>query len=327
MRLSVAMPIYNGAEYVGEQMESLAAQSRPPDELVVCDDNSSDDSVEIIAAFAGEAPFPVILHENSENLGYARNAKKAVGHCGGEVVFLCDHDDVWLPEKVGMYEEAFSARPDVGGVFSNAEVVDKDLRLTGRDLWRTANFNPGRRRRFEGFPFEVLLGGNVAYGPTLAFRRSLAEPAKPFPPSWDADEWISLFVAVSSKFHVFDEPLVKYRQHASNLVGAKGGGTIKENVGRARSGSRLAFYSELAEHYSLLQRRLTEAPGLARDPEDLGRLREKIEHSRFRAELGGPFPRRLSGVLRELMSARYHRYSGGVKSAAKDALFRGSDSA
>lgn len=325
MRLSVAMPVYNGAGYVGEQMESLAAQSRPPDELIICDDGSSDDTPEIVAAFAGKSSFPVTLHDNRENLGYVKNTEKAVSLCGGEVIFLCDQDDVWLPEKLELYEEVFSTRPDVGGVFSNAEIVDKDLRYVGLDLWHTADFNPRRRRRFESVPFEVLLRGNVVYGNTFAFRRSLRDAALPLPASWDADEWIALLTAVSSKLHFFDEPLVKYRQHADNLIGAKDSGTVKENVQRALRSARSVFYSDLVDNYSLLERRLAEAPGLVRDPEDLRRLKDRIEHLRFRAELNGAFPRRLSGVFGELLSARYHRYSGGFKSAARDALFRGSD--
>jgi glycosyltransferase involved in cell wall biosynthesis len=323
MRLSIAMPVYNGAAYVGEQMESLAAQSRPPDEVVVCDDGSTDGTCEIVAAFAGRADFPVILHENRDNLGYTKNTEKAVGLCEGEMIFLCDQDDVWLPDKLRMHEEVFVTRPEVGGVFSNAEIVDGELRRTGRDLWWTSGFDERRRRRFERAPFETLLKGNVVYGLTFAFRSAVRDISIPIPASWDADEWMALFAAVSSKLHFFDEPLVKYRQHGGNLFGAKGDGTLKENVERALRDTRFTFYSRLVEHYSLLEERLAGAPEVARDPEDFRILEEKINHLRFRAELDGAFPRRLYRVFGELSSGRYHRNSGGFKSAARDALLRG----
>src|SRR3954470_19039846 len=85
---SVAMCTYNGARFLGAQLASVAAQTRPPDELVVCDDRSTDETADIVRAFASRAPFPVRLHVNEENLGSTKNFERALSFCEGEVIVL-----------------------------------------------------------------------------------------------------------------------------------------------------------------------------------------------------------------------------------------------
>src|SRR5258708_37621369 len=98
--LSVAMCTYNGARFLPEQLESIAAQTKLPDELVVCDDRSTDGSVEIIRSFAQRAPFEIRLDINANNLGSTKNFEKAIGLCQGEIIALADQDDVWCPQKL-----------------------------------------------------------------------------------------------------------------------------------------------------------------------------------------------------------------------------------
>src|ERR687894_3003245 len=99
-RFSVAMCTYNGARFVAEQLASVAAQTRPPDELVVCDDGSTDETCRLVEEFAARAPFPVRLFVNERNLGSTRNFGRAVALCEGDLVALSDQDDVWHPEKL-----------------------------------------------------------------------------------------------------------------------------------------------------------------------------------------------------------------------------------
>jgi len=102
-RLSVAMCTCNGAPYLRAQLRSLAAQSRVPDEVVVCDDVSSDATCDIIADFATRAPFPVRLHVNARRLGWTKNFEQAVALCDGELIALSDQDDVWYPYKIALH--------------------------------------------------------------------------------------------------------------------------------------------------------------------------------------------------------------------------------
>src|SRR4029079_17285220 len=90
----------NGARFLPEQLRSIAAQTRPPDELIVCDDRSTDETAQVIEAFAATAPFPVRLVRNEERLGSTRNFERAVSLCDGSLIALADQDDSWHPEKL-----------------------------------------------------------------------------------------------------------------------------------------------------------------------------------------------------------------------------------
>src|SRR5260370_27009832 len=98
--ISVAMCTFNGARFLPEQLQSIALQTLQPSELVICDDGSTDGTVGILQSFALSARFPVRIFCNQETLGPARNFEKAIGLCDGEIISLCDQDDVWRPEKL-----------------------------------------------------------------------------------------------------------------------------------------------------------------------------------------------------------------------------------
>src|ERR1700751_1590888 len=98
MRVSIALAVYNGERFIAEQLESLANQTRLPDELIVSDDASTDQTVELIREFAARASFPVRLLLNDENVGCTRNFDRALRECNGDIIFLCDHDDVWYAD-------------------------------------------------------------------------------------------------------------------------------------------------------------------------------------------------------------------------------------
>ncbi|HEV2859955.1 MAG TPA: glycosyltransferase family 2 protein [Pyrinomonadaceae bacterium] len=320
MRLSVALCTYNGEQYLAEQLDSLAAQTRPPDELVACDDHSTDRTPDIIRDFAARAPFPVHLHVNPDNVGSTRNFDRAVRLCRGEVIALCDQDDVWHPLKLGRFEEVFSTDPSVGLVFTDAEVVDESLRPTGARLW-DATFDPEERRLMkEGRAFDVLAQHNVVTGATMAFRSRLRDVALPIPDS-DAfihDGWIALTVAAVSRVEALAEPLVKYRQHAGQQIGVGAAGAARDGTPAARA----RYYAGEAEKLERLRERLLAARGLDDGSLDsrVKRAGELAAHYRVRGGLLKTRRERLPLVLRELLTLRYHRYSKGLSSAALDLL-------
>ena len=98
--VSIALCTYNGEKFLDLQLESLRHQTVAPDELIVCDDASSDRSVEIVEAFARRVSFPVRLFRNARNLGYVKNFEQAISHCTQDLVFLCDQDDLWDARKI-----------------------------------------------------------------------------------------------------------------------------------------------------------------------------------------------------------------------------------
>ena len=107
LSLSIALASYNGERYIAEQLDSIARQTRLPDELIISDDASGDATPAIALDFARQAPFPVKVLQNSERAGSTRNFEIAIRACTGDIIFLCDQDDVWYPNKISLVEERF----------------------------------------------------------------------------------------------------------------------------------------------------------------------------------------------------------------------------
>lgn len=321
MKLSVAMCTYNGARFLREQLASVAAQTRTPDELIVCDDCSQDETPQIVEAFAVSAPFDVRLQRNAANVGSTKNFEQAVGLCGGQIIALSDQDDVWLPEKLETLETELVRTPTAGLVFSDADVVDERLRPLGYRLWQAtgeANFGEAKQKLFrEGLAFDVLLTGNVVTGATMAFRAAYKELVLPIPgdTSLIHDGWIAMLIAAVSDVAFVARPLVKYRQHAAQQLGAYHGRVSAGGLKAVRRENPYA--SELHRLASLAER--LKARGAAFDgAAALDKLDEKAAHLRARMEISRAGLGRVPRIARELLSRRYHLYSNGVYSAAKD---------
>ena len=220
MRISVAMCTYNGARYLGEQLESLVTQQRLPDELVVCDDGSSDGTIEILEQFVTKAPFPVRLSRNAHNLGYSRNFAQTMGLCDGEVIALSDQDDVWYPEKLKRMESIFEQYPDVEGAFSDGDIIDDNSRPVGRTLWQSFLFGRNDQRRFRtGHALDALLRRNMGTDMAFAVRRSAFDLLPSIPTSWVHDGWLAILLAIRSGLYACPEPLVGYRVHRDQQIG------------------------------------------------------------------------------------------------------------
>ena len=100
LRFSVVLSTYNGERFLEHQLASLSGQQRLPDELVIRDDSSTDRTYGILERFAATAPFAVTLMRGDRRLGSTPSFELALGRCTGDVVALCDQDDVWLPGKL-----------------------------------------------------------------------------------------------------------------------------------------------------------------------------------------------------------------------------------
>jgi glycosyltransferase involved in cell wall biosynthesis len=232
VKLSIAMCTYNGAAYLPEQLESLAAQTRRPDELVVCDDASDDGHTrEIVKAFARKSKFRVRVYINQETLGSKKNFERAIRHCRGDIILLCDQDDIWKANKLARIEEAFLSAPDVGLVFTDAEIVDESLKTMGGSLWESDSFaSEGQELIKQSNVFQTLLRGNVVTGATLAFRSTLRRLVLPIPDETilQHDAWIALIVSAVAPVFFLNEPLIKYRQHSGQQIGVSIKGTEYE---------------------------------------------------------------------------------------------------
>lgn len=315
--LSIALCTYNGARYIQQQLQSIALQTRKPDELVVRDDRSTDQTVEIVEQFARTAPFPVRWEINPANMGSTRNFEGAIRCCRGDLIFLCDQDDLWEPRKLQQMENAFQASPEAACVFSDAQVVDQRLQPLGYRLWETVRLSPRRQRYMtKGESVNVLLRQNVVTGATMAFRGNLRDVILPIPPSWMHDGWIALLCAGLGGCIPLAQTLMRYRQHPEQQIGARKS-TFWWQLAVARAMNR-DYFLRLASDHALARDRMAAFQHCLRHPEVLTGLDQKIAHCLMRARMRQKWAFRPPLILAELIRLRYQRYSLGWKSIAQD---------
>ncbi len=328
-KISIALCTYNGAKFLVSQLESFSAQIRLPNELVICDDNSSDATIEIIRNFTATAPFFIRLEINRQNLGSTKNFERAIALCTGDLIFLSDQDDVWLPEKLARIEAEFNKNPDVGMVFSDAEIVRENLHPTGDALWNFTFADDSRRAARIGKFLDVLLSQNVVTGATMAFRSRYRQSFMPIPgdiPNLIHDGWIALVIAAEAEVVFVNERLVKYRQHAAQQLGIDyGAQQIKDfNERRNRYAASIAFAESEIERLKQMREIFAAYPqfeskrGTIEFESLIEEKRARIAHYEARRNLPRSRLNRLLPVAREFSSSRYRKFSKGWLSAAKD---------
>lgn len=318
--ISVALCTYNGERWLNEQLDSYVAQHRRPDELIVCDDRSNDATVRLVERFAADAPFAVDLFVNDRNLGSTRNFEKAVSLCKGDLIFLSDQDDVWLPKKIERIEREFSANEEAGLVFSDADLVDEDLKPLGRSL-TDLTFRPSTRQDIRnGKAFASLLDQNFVTGGTMAFRSKFRQILAPTPegvPNLIHDAWIALSIANEAPVIFIDEPLIQYRQHSAQQIGLR----VEREADRAQFFTKtIEMLDGEIERLRMMQDILEKLPRFQKAEFDR-LIREKLEyrdHCTARMGLPGSRAKRITPVIREFSTGRYGRFSRGLASAAKD---------
>ncbi len=323
MQLSVAMCTYNGERFLLQQLESIASQTRLPDELVISDDGSTDNTRVILEAFREQAAFPVRLYFNDPNVGVLKNFEQAIRHCQGEIIALCDQDDVWLPEKLQRMEQALVASPSAAFVFSDLEIVDENMRPVGYTAWYSLDFDAREQAGFRrGGAFNSLVTRDVVTGAAMAFRASYLHMLLPVPEGSQEqllhDYWFALVLSAIADAVPISDALVRYRRHAGQHTGLlpprRKERTVRDS---ARRRHETPMKIELA---CLVFDRLSEfrdVPGVAAA---CSRLKARIEHARGRENHGRlRYHARLPRILLELVRGRYHVSAHPDSSGWRDA--------
>jgi len=214
------MCTYNGERYLQQQLDSLASQTYLPSELVVCDDRSTDSTPQIIRCFAASSPFSVRFVQNRRNIGSTANFNQAVALCEGELIALCDQDDIWRQDKLFMQVMCFKRHPHLGGVFSDGDLIDSHSKSMNLSLWDSLDFTPLMRKQvLAGSPLLALARRNFVTGATLIFKANLREYFSPVPEEWVHDGWIAWKICTYSQLYPIADHLVSYRIHANNQIG------------------------------------------------------------------------------------------------------------
>lgn len=236
--ISVVMATYNGARFARDQALSLLAQTRPPAEIVVADDGSTDGTLDVIGDALAGAPFPVRLHRNPRNKGYRRNFVEAASLAAAPLVAFCDQDDVWRPDKLARMARAFDD-PAVMLAYHNAAVTDGEGRSTGRLYGPDGGRRHSESSRADPWSFslgftQVFRRELVAFTPLQASSRDFLFPRERLA----HDQWFFFLAGCLGRIAFVDEDLVAYRQHEANVFGAV-------DRGRAR---RLAVLKATLDH-------------------------------------------------------------------------------
>lgn len=314
MKVSVALCTYNGKCYLQQQLDSLAAQTHPIAELVICDDVSTDNTEEMVSRFAVRAPFPVRFFRNERTLGSTANFERAIGLCRGDLIALCDHDDVWSPRKI---EEQVHAISDADGVFCDGELISDGGTQMHRSLWDSFGFSNSMRRSVsEGNPLPALLRGNFVTGATLMFRADARAYFSPIPSEWVHDAWIAWMLCLHSSIKMLPSRLINYRIHTGQQIGA--------NLQPVHTRLKRSVEDVVTRHETeLLRMRLLliriEAVDSARAAEYAKAIREKILFFEARvALLRTGRMLRTPRIISELEA--YGRFSHGLRSILGDLI-------
>jgi glycosyltransferase involved in cell wall biosynthesis len=212
--VSIALASYNGVRFIEAQLRSFADQTRPPDQVVIRDDGSTDATAAIVDRFAQTAPFAIDFQFNPDRRGYTRNFEGAIAACSGDIIFLSDQDDVWLPNKIQTILDTFAEHPEHQAIVNDQILTDGDLNHTG--ITKLGNL-----KRL-GIGPEGLIEGCC-----MAFRRSWSEHLLPIPASADAmietrimshDRWLNEIAILLDLRGVVRTPLQYFRRYGSNTT-------------------------------------------------------------------------------------------------------------
>ena len=221
MTTSVALCTFNGEKFLRQQIDSILNQSIKVDEIVVCDDRSTDSTLKILEEYQQNFPNVFKIHKNENNLGSIKNFEKAIRLCENEIIFLSDQDDEWLPEKVNDYCKFFSDVEDVSVLCSNGFAMDEEGKILDKlSVWDAPEIiseNGSQINFFESIAFIR----NIATGASMAIRKSFLPEILPVPQTENIhhDEWIALVASYYNKFHFLERKYFKYRFHQNQLVG------------------------------------------------------------------------------------------------------------
>lgn len=207
MKTSIVLATYNGSRHIREQIQSILNQTDRPDELIVADDGSTDDTLSIIKAMTQNADFTTRTFKREFTLGYARNFSSAALTARNDVILFCDQDDYWGKEKISIVKSWFKNNPNKSLVIHNISVCNADLDIIIENYYSHLDKKKARHTFVKGC--------------ATAARRTLIERAYPLPttPAWTHDVRLHAIACIRGEVGYIDKPLIQHRIHSSQTSG------------------------------------------------------------------------------------------------------------
>ncbi len=211
---------YNGEKYIKEQLESILNQTIRPDEIVISDDCSNDNTVEIIKETLGNSNVPYVLNVNRTNLGIVKNCVESLHFCNGEILFISDQDNVWDSRFIESFLSKFESDENLDYVFCNGYVTDENLKVL-RDVYDDEFMNKSKNQ----FLLDAINKKGFPHGFSIACKKSFRE--RIMPDMFAGDEWCALCAGATGNIGSINEKLVYFRRHESSFSRSEGGGVKK----------------------------------------------------------------------------------------------------
>jgi glycosyltransferase involved in cell wall biosynthesis len=225
LQVEVILPTFNGSRYISLQIESIANQTTMPHRLHVWDDCSTDSTREVLREMALKYGPWLCVYHGEENIGCSAVLNKLISLSSGSYVALCDQDDVWQPYHIEHSLDALQSMESYYGktipllVHSDPSLIDANGRIIADSFWEYSDINP------DNTSLTNLSFFNVVTGCTCLLNKALVAKAFPVPEcALVHDWWIALVASNTGRIIGSRDHSVLYRQHSSNLVGAKKSG-------------------------------------------------------------------------------------------------------
>lgn len=204
MKISIVLASFNGEKYIKQQLMSLLSQLKENDELIISDDNSTDNTVKILQSIEDSR---IVIIENSLRVGYQKNFSRAIEAATGDIITFSDQDDISLPYRIQHSIDNLQSKACFCG---DAILVDKNLKITSPSFFALRNA--------KSFSTISLLIRPKVIGATISCKTDFLRSVMPFPNHIPHDQWISIMASISNNLSVTKVPLIKYRRHENTVT-------------------------------------------------------------------------------------------------------------
>lgn len=234
IKISLAMTTYNGEKYIIRQLDTLKNQTRILDEVIICDDSSTDNTAVLVTEYIKcnklDNWFFIV---NDRNIGFAANFKKAIGMTSGDIIFLCDQDDEWHSDKIEKMANIICSDENISALASSLEFIDQDgVKKMPEHIpnWYK-KMSMDTQDKIKKIDFLSICTTNFAPGCTMCFKREVAKEYLEFEVAYPiAHDWlIALISSAQEGFYYINRPMINYRIHSNNAIGVKSA-TKSKNV-------------------------------------------------------------------------------------------------
>jgi glycosyltransferase involved in cell wall biosynthesis len=224
MKISVAFIVYNGANYMRTQLDSILVQTHKVDEIIIVEDASTDNTIEILNKYSKQNTSLFFIYYNEKNLGSYKSIEKAIKNCTGDIIILADHDDYWETNKVATIVNYFEQHPSMDGVFTNGFLMDETSKINANyELWDSMCFPYKLITKPEEIKLYINTIENTATGAAMAIRNNLPILKQPFPviKYLIHDRWLAINLAEKNTLGILNEKLIRYRLHPKQETGGR----------------------------------------------------------------------------------------------------------